>query len=67
MRALDLLENSLTELIDFKMDERDLDTLDDFRKLLNLYKNTVEEKRSKVFYDLLDLEFNEMEAFKNGK
>ena len=67
MRALDLLENSLTELIDFKMDERNLDTLDDFRKLLNLYKNTVEEKRSKVFYDLLDLEFNEMEAFKNGK
>jgi len=67
MRALDLLENSLTELIDFKMDERDLDILDDFRALLNLYKNTVEEKRSKVFYDLLDLEFNEMEAFKNGK
>jgi hypothetical protein len=67
MRALDLLENSLTELIDFKMDERDLETLDDFRKLLNLYKNTVEEKRSKVFYDLLDLEFNEMEALKNGK
>ncbi len=67
MRALDLLENSLTELIDFKMDEKDLDTLDDFRKLLNLYKNTVEEKRSKVFYDLLDLEFNDTEALKNGK
>lgn len=56
MRAYDLLENSLIELLDLDMNESDLETLDEIIKLLYLYQNTAEDKKSKVYSDLLDLE-----------
>ena len=56
MRAFDLLENSLIELLDLETNENDLVLLDELIELLSLYQKTVSDKKSKVFYDLLDFE-----------
>lgn len=69
MKALDLLEQSLYELLELETNERDLEILDEMGELLQHYKNVFEEKRSKVFFDLIDLEdtLEEMNTFYNSR
>ncbi len=56
MRALDLLENSLTQLLDYEAYEKDLSDLEHISKLLYEYKNKLEEKKSQIYYDLLEFD-----------